>query len=359
MSKSKVKVALIGSYPPPYGGISVHIKRFKEHLKKNGFDCKVYTFSESDYKDDDVINIFNPKIWLIKFLFTSDENIIHCHSPDWKLRLFISLMILLNKKVVISVHGESLNDSLNGNWIKRLLVKISIRCSSAIIVVNSKIRDLCLNIGVKSNKIYLISPFISPIIDKKDLESIPKEVYRFINDHNPIISANAFKITFYNGEDLYGLDMCIESCYNLKNNYPNIGFIISIPDIGNYEYFEKLNKQIDEKGVRKNFYFINKQIEFYPIIINSDIFLRPTNTDGDSVSIRESLYFKTPVITSNVVPRPEGTILFKNRNVTDLTLKINEVLSKINENKFKLNNNNKEENVEKIINLYFKLTDQK
>jgi hypothetical protein len=46
--------------------------------------------------------------------------------------------------------------------------------------------------------------------------------------------------------------------------------------------------------------------------------IRPTNTDGDSLTIREGLYLNKIVLASDVVQRPEGTKLFKTRNAMDL-----------------------------------------
>nr|WP_307890068.1 hypothetical protein [Clostridium botulinum] len=37
-----MKIAIIGPYPPPYGGISVHIKRMKLYLENKNIDVTVY-----------------------------------------------------------------------------------------------------------------------------------------------------------------------------------------------------------------------------------------------------------------------------------------------------------------------------
>ena len=62
---------------------------------------------------------------------------------------------------------------------------------------------------------------------------------------------------------------------------------------------------------------------------NSDLVVRPTNTDGDSLSIREAIFLGKPVITSDVVERPDGSILHRNRDVDDFEEKIIETLNSI------------------------------
>ena len=55
------------------------------------------------------------------------------------------------------------------------------------------------------------------------------------------------------------------------------------------------------------------------------LFIRATTTDGDSVSLREALYFGAPILASDVVPRPDGVMLF-NLEKDDLSQKVDEYL---------------------------------
>ncbi len=50
--------------------------------------------------------------------------------------------------------------------------------------------------------------------------------------------------------------------------------------------------------------------------------MRPTLSDGASVSIQEALFFVISVVASDVCERPNQVILFKSRNVLDFTEKI-------------------------------------
>ena len=352
----KPKIALIGAYPPPYGGVSIHIQRLKNKLEKKNVECFVYSFSENNYENiKNVKSITNPKKWILKYLFTSNEDIIHSHISDWRLRIIISLMSLIGKKSIISIHGENLKTSLKGNYFKKMLIKISLKLSSAVVPVNTDIKDLCLSIGVKPGKIEVISPFIPPSIKDNEIKEIPQKIWNFINNHSPIISANAYKITFFNNQDLYGLDLCVNLCADLKKDYPNIGFVFSLPDIGDYTYFNKIKSIIIEKNIEKNFIFITEPYQFYPILMKSDIFVRPTNTDGDSVSIREALYLGVPVIGSDVISRPEGTIIFRNRNIDDFIKICKEVISNYDFYKNMVKSMELKENDEKILKLYYKI----
>jgi len=354
----KLKIALIGPYPPPYGGIAIHIQRMKNKLEKEGHSCTVYELGRHDKSlyEKNIIRIKSTKRWLLKYLLTTKEDMIHYHNTDWRMRIIMGLIGLLGKKVIISIHGESLSNSLKGaNWIKKQIIKFALKHISLIIVLNPDIKELTLSLGVKLEHIKIIPSFIPPVVKEREIEEIPKKVWEFIDSHRPIILANAFRISFYNNQDLYGIDMCIDLCTSLKQNYRNIGFIFCLPDIGDYEYFNEMKQRIKERGIEKNFLFQTKPCQMYPIIMKSDVFVRPTNTDGFGISIAEAIFFKVPAIASDVCKRAEGTILFRNRDIGDFTLKVRDVLGDYEKYKKRLETVKTIDNSEKIIEIYKKL----
>jgi len=220
------------------------------------------------------------------------------------------------------------------------------------IAVGIEIKERIISLGIKPGNIEVISSFIPPVVKEEDIMEIPKEVWDFIDSHTCVISSNAFRISFYNNQDLYGIDMLIELCANLKQYYPRIGIVFCLPDIGDYEYFNKMKQRIAEKGIENNFLFQTKPCQFYPILMKSDVSVRQTNTDGDGISIREALYFKIPVVASDVCQRPEGTILFENRDIDDFTSKVMNVLGNYEEHKKRMDEVKLENNFQKILKVY-------
>ena len=86
--------------------------------------------------------------------------------------------------------------------------------------------------------------------------------------------------------------------------------------------------------------------------MKSDVFVRPTNTDGYGISIAEAIYFKVPAVASNVCSRPEGTILFRSRDSDDFVSKVNHVLNNYKEYKGEIANIEFENNIKKIVKIY-------
>jgi hypothetical protein len=195
------------------------------------------------------------------------------------------------------------------------------------VAVNAGIRDKLVALGARPETISVIPAYLTPVIKEEEIAEVPQGTWDFMAGHTPVISANAFAIRKYQGQDLYGIDMCVELCAALKKDYPQVGVVFYLPSIGDQAAFQELQHRIAEKGIKDNFLFQTRPCQFYPVLMKSNIFVRPTNTDGDAVSLREALYFKVPSVASNVVSRPEGTMLFGNRDVKDFTLKVKEVLA--------------------------------
>ena len=163
--------------------------------------------------------------------------------------------------------------------------------------------------------------------ENKILDIYKTELMDFINEKKPLIVANGSSINFFNNVDLYGLDMCIELTAKLKKDYPNLGFLFALANKNrNAFYLKKMMLLIKKLKIEENFYFLTGLNELWPIFKKADLLVRPTNTDGDSISIREALYFKTSVVASDVTSRPKECYIFKNRDLRDFYSKSIKVL---------------------------------
>ena len=63
------------------------------------------------------------------------------------------------------------------------------------------------------------------------------------------------------------------------------------------------------------------------LMSRSDVFLRPTLSDGDSISVREAISLGVPVVASRIGARPAGATLFESGNVEDLLSKLDLALT--------------------------------
>lgn len=313
------KILIIGSYPPPLGGVSVHVYRLHKALPNS----EVFDLSAKvDFKGQNYIKLF-------KKVLNSNFDVLHIHAYDVKLIVTLKVLKLFKKfDVLATSHNPRLFET--DSKIKKSFYENFIKSLDTLVVVGSHILEDYKKRDIKlPNEVIVENAFLPPPLDEEEkiLKTYPKELFDFIDTHSHIITANAFQIAFHQGIELYGLDMCIELTAKLKKDILNIGFVFALAnETVNKEYLEKMKKRIQELNIKDNFYFITGQKELWPLFRKADLMIRPTTTDGDALSIREALYFDLKAIASDVCVRPEGAIVFKSRDLEDLYIKTKEVL---------------------------------
>lgn len=318
-------ILLVGPYPPPLGGVSLHIKRVKYLLRNYGFCVDVFNTAQGQiFKGQNIIRL------AIKILF-DDFKIVHVHGYPYRLLKVIEFLKKIKKfRLYITDHNPRLFEERKYDDEKTSFYKRIIKSLDYLIVVGPNILEEYKRYGVTLPDNTSTQPsFIPPDLnEEKDiLKSYPGELFEFIGKHKLIITANAFEIVFCDRVDLYGLDMCIELTSRLKREFSNIGFLFVLGNENKHvEYLDSMKKLIVKLGIKHNFYFLTGQKEIWPLFKKVDLTIRPSYSDGYGVSIAESLYFGCPAVASDVCDRPDGTILFKSRNLDDLMRKVMPIL---------------------------------
>lgn len=319
-----MKIGIIGPYPPPYGGRSIHVQRLVDFISANKRTWKILIFDNTKKNQtrlSENVIIFPFKIrYFMKFLFAVD--VVHYHGSNWLLRVLVGFLRFFGRTVIVSLHSNvSLRNVYQvGNYLRKILIIFSLRKANYIIATHSGIKEFLRTIGIYEN-ILLIPSFVAPTKKKQHYDAVPQYVWNFIKSHKPTIAGNAYQLVIRDGIDVYGLDLLVELIGRLKKEYPTIGLIFLLPEIGNFTYFKKIQKIIHNKELDDNILIVNVAMQAYPIWENVHVFVRPTTTDTTAISLYEALWFGTPAIASDCVSRPEGVLVFKNRDVNSLVRK--------------------------------------
>jgi hypothetical protein len=292
-----------------------------QHLLKNEFNLDFIDESSSKNKSYFNIKSLNLFVYLKKI---NNTDLVFIHSGN---RLFKKLHIILGKlfgkKVIITIHGYGKKRS----FFFRLYDQMIFNLANKIIIVNPEIRQ---KVNLKESKIVIKNAFLPPILNEEPNLSnvIESRLIESKQQNKTIVCANASRLDNFNGEDLYGLDMSIEATKMLVDAgiAVDVIYIVSSLDTGE-EKFQKAQYLIQQYQIQSSFFLIHEKASFVKLIEQSDMVIRPTNTDGDSLTIREGLYLNKIVLASDVVQRPEGTKLFKTRNTADLFEQMKELIT--------------------------------
>jgi glycosyltransferase involved in cell wall biosynthesis len=302
------RVLLIGTIPPPIGGVSMHLQRFFDKYAKDD----EYYIDVLDLKKKESLRDKKKLSFIKLFLFIVSFQVIHLHVSN-NLKIMVAILSkLLGKKVVYTHHNIRIDNYF--------LFKIFMMFVDELILVNDKdISD-----KVKQYDYQLIPAFL-PSTDETPL---PLELSEQLSKFEMILSTNCFQMTFIDNKDLYGFDLCVSAFSSLVNKglVENTALVLVDPSDTSKEYVDELLKTFSPQNGCEIIY-VGYSINFNILAEASDIVFRATRSDGDSLTVREALWIGTPIIASDVTLRPEGTICFKHEDSEDLETKTIETLN--------------------------------
>lgn len=314
-----MRVLMIGPCPPPLGGVSVFIKRYKQKMENAGHEVTVL----------DPCSLSKVRYCASLFLTAREKyDLISINVASFYVLAIIFLVGLASRAQVIDHNWRQLE---RWSFFKVRLFSYMVNRCRELILVGSHLKAYYRGhrVSLPLNRVRVQNAFIHPPVEDepKILETYSSDVHKFVESRSPLLVANGSGITFYHGVDIYGLDMCVELVAALKKNNENIGLLFALADISDQEYYEDINRRIDELGIRDNFYFMTGQKELWPLLKKADLMVRPTCTDGYCTSVAEARAFGCAVVASDVCQRAGGSVIFANRKGEDLLLKCDEVLS--------------------------------
>jgi len=314
-------VLLVGGYPPPYGGITVHIQRLHKFIINNGDECKIlFTgFNKSrQIINNDIVWIFN----IIRlFKLKSSKLIVHIHVSAFRnlFKIYLLSLFFKNQSKIITIHSGTFNKQLNKqSKFKQIFLRKVLGNFDNIISVNIEQKQLLSSVlKVNDDKIVVIPAFIHPISSNED----------FDNDNISLIKQSKENRIVMSGyfQDYYGYDLVIDY---LENNQKYFGFFVfyGTPD---EEYKNRIINRI--KNMDNAHYYIDlSPQQFNWLLKNTDMYIRNTDRDGDCVAIREAAYWGVKVCASNSATRPTGAELFSFNNKYELKNAIWNVINQPN-----------------------------
>jgi len=327
-------LAIVGMYPPPYGGVGTHLKRLLAHLDRSELDYVFYNTGPTPCEHPRVTNVGWSLRWYLALLIKSRHQIIHFHTGRWWVRLAAALLGWRpGRTILFTAHSYFFcEDFLKGNRLRRWLVQQAVkRCR--VIAVNGLIRDELLKIGLEPASVPLIPAFIPPPATGEN-DSVSNQVKDFCRDKSPILLATGAFVKRA-GEDLYGLEMLVNMMCSVLRTFPRAGLVVYMGGMlrSDESDFKDLLARLEAEPLKSHVLLHRSREEFHPALHLADVFVRPTRADGDAVSVREALHLGVPSVVSDAAPRPEGVVLFKSGDQLEFEQAVRAVLADLSRHK--------------------------
>lgn len=347
--KNKRKIAIVGAYPPPIGGNSIHIKRLLEQCLLKGINAIVLD-PYNIPTNNDFNNVYrfkgNKLIRGMKLLFKIikhfDYSIVHIHVSAMNNFFPFAIPFIIctiGRKRIITIHSGSFQEQTESKSIfYRLWLNLTLNRFKNIITVNNKQAVYLIEkIKIKKNKINVIPAFIPPMSFNSNF-SIPIE----LESVKWLVLSSGYCIK------LYGFVEILNVIDRLQKEGCSIGIILAI-----YSKYDKaILRQIENKIKKMKNAIVYKDLpsdKFISLQKICKLYIRATYKDGEAIAIREAAMMGCRIIASDCITRPQGCALFKTGSEQSLYLVLKKCLSDLKYGTVKENNI---EYSKKIISLY-------
>ena len=109
---------------------------------------------------------------------------------------------------------------------------------------------LCSYFRCSNDKFHILPAFLPPT--QSEYLGLSNEILLFRKQHSFLFSANAYKLRYENGIDIYGFDLLIQLVRSLKEKGINVGLVFCLPMIGDMEYYQRCLSLIKEMNIDDN-----------------------------------------------------------------------------------------------------------
>jgi glycogen synthase len=342
----------MGPYPPPHGGVQTNLVAIRQYLRKRSIPCAV--INTTRHRKPEADEVYYPKspLQVFRLMARLRYDIIHLHLggtvPLRVLALAMLCCVMPRSKTVLTFHSGGYPESEEGRTAgARTLRGFVFRQFNRIIGVNQGLVELFHKFGVSPDKLRLIQPHALSAQTPADVLS--PQLKQFFDSHEIVMATVGLL------EPEYDLSLQIAALGQVRERFPNAGLVI----IGSGSLEQNLRKQIESTPYRDHILLCGDVPHAVTLraISESDLFLRTTLYDGDSVSVREALHLGIPVIATDNCMRPDGVHLIPVSNAGALSEAIERQLGRINSARSAANDRpcEKEENLEAVLNIYREL----
>lgn len=300
-----MRVLQLGPYPPPHGGVQANLSAIRAALLARGDTCPVMVITRAQAVEGEV-EVYRPQgpIELLVTLIFLDFGIVHLHlGGNLSLRLLLLALVcawLPGRRSVLTFHSGGYPSTPAGKKARpNSFSGFVFRQLDRVIGVNPAIIEMFDRFGVNPENARLIYPHAIPLVDQS--VTIPTEIQTFLAGHEQILISVGLL------EPEYDLTAQIELMLPLRKEFPGAGLIM----IGSGSLESSLRESIAASSERDHILLcgdVNHDITVR-VLTECDLMLRTTLYDGDSISVREALALKLPVIATDNAMRPEGVSL--------------------------------------------------
>lgn len=310
------RIAILGVFPPPFGGVSVHIKRVMDCFSLQN-NMLLFWPTEQGRR---FLPWYLMRLWWRLIVYRPKYVYYHSTYLTTSIIELIALVMLQRiMKYKLSIVDHDCRHLYKRRAITKRWYQWIVKHAHSVVCIGMPTLQSYDDNNIRAANMTVEDAFIPPIERHEQLivATYPSSLTIFIKEHTPLLLLSAAHLMRIDNKDAYGVDFAVQLLTDIADEYPDAGLIIGLPQIGDIRYFQSLQQMMKTLKVAEQIYILHGNKEIWPLFERVDLFLRPTLTDGDSISVREALHFKVPVVASDVAQRPPLVHCFRAGNNHD------------------------------------------
>jgi glycosyltransferase involved in cell wall biosynthesis len=305
-----VRVLQLGPFPPPHGGVQTNLVAIHRALRARGDDARVANITSTRRPGGDGVDYPAGAAELLVLLVRCRYDIVHLHiGGHLSARLLLLCLfctLLPGVRTVVTFHSGGYASSAAGRKATaRGLRGFVFRRVDRVIAVNSEIAAFFRRLGVSAARVRLILPHsvdTAAVAQSGSADALPTELATFLADHSPVLTTVGLL------EPEYAIESQLVALHHIREERPDAGLII----VGSGSLHDHLRRTIAASAPADHVLLCGDVAHenTLRLIARSDVLLRTTLYDGDSVAVREALGLGTPVVATDNGMRPNGVHLY-------------------------------------------------
>jgi len=308
-----VKVLLVGAYPPPYGGLQVHLAGLQNYLERKGHSCFVVNLGKNKKLRSSKVTSPTTSIGVARHLWKRRDHVCHLHfGGNLHTRILLLALIagvIFPRRCTTTIHSGGLPVwGIPADPLRRILMRISFSRSRAIICVNQRIAGFFRDLGIRRERIHVISPYAAP--DGAGNRRFPDYLGAFLKKKTRILCSIGLL------EEEYDIPLLLSAFRRYAAFNPGAGLVV----IGSGSLHSMLEDRIIKMGLTDKVLLTGDLDHSHTlgVLSSSHCYIRASRYDGDCISLREAIHFGIYSIATDTGFRPEGAVLFQPGNENEL-----------------------------------------
>lgn len=304
--EGRARVLLVGDYPPPHGGVAVHVQQLHGFLRERGADVRVLDIGKGGRPAPDVLPVRSATALARELLLAGGAGaVVHLHTSGNNAKAWAVVAAVGALRTpgagprFVTLHSGLLPGFLAGSPARRAAARAALWPYAGVVAVSEAVAEAVRALGVPASRLHVQPAFLASQVRPG---AAPARLAEVRARRSPLL------VYAHHPSPVYGRRALFAGLRLLAPRLPGLGLAVFGPGTRSPEFAadaraEGVDALLEDLGELPHG-------EALALLAAADAFVRPTTADGDSISVREALALGVPCVASDAAARPPGTVTY-------------------------------------------------